>query len=87
MCKITHVNGAVKAVQRISILRVSQIISIFPIISITIGFLKAFFVKKTLYNFFNGELQLPATEQKPSNFNITTLMGSVNILSEVSAAQ
>lgn len=75
-----------KAVQRISILGVSQIVSTFPIISTTIVFLKASFVKKTLYNCFNGELKLHTTEQTPSDFNIAMSVGSVNILLEVSAS-
>lgn len=68
-------------------LGVSQIVSIFPFMSTAVVFLKAFFVKKTLYNSFNGELKLHTTEQTPSDFNIAVSVGSVNILLEVSASQ
>lgn len=62
-----HVIGALKTVQRISILGVSKKVSIFPSITIAAVLLKASFVKKTLHNYLNGELKLHATGQKPVN--------------------
>lgn len=60
---------------------------IFPVISIAVVSLKAFFIRKALYDFPKSELKLHDTEEKPSDFNITTLMGSVTIFSEVLAVQ
>lgn len=80
-----HVNDTLMAVQRIFSsggLTVSD-----TFLSIAVVFLRASFVKKTLCNFFNSELKLHTTEQKPSNSNITILMGYMNILSEMSATQ
>lgn len=78
-----HVKGSPKNFH----LGASQIVSIFPIMSTAVVFLKASFVKKTLYNSFKGELKLHTTEHTPSNFNIAVSVGSVNILLEVSASQ
>lgn len=48
----------------------------------TAVFLKASFVKKTLYNSFNGELKSHTTEQTLLSFNIAVPVGSVNTLLE-----